>query len=151
MDDIPPPLKCILFIEQALAEGKSVQTGLKKYIACAASSSIANPAMHKDSFSKEIQELLQAFLMNKNFPSTKSKTIYRSVLKDLLWSELKGQSIHQELQNLKEEIHRACHGDIKLFIDSIPIKSTLPLLLFQFPAFLMLLMGPLLTQILEFL
>ena len=145
MDEIAPPLKCIACIEQALAEGKSVQTGLKNYIVHGKSLS---DTRH---FSYEVQELLQAFLMDKGFPKSPSKTIYRGILKDLLWSELKGQSIHQELQNLKEEILQACHADIKIFIDSIPLKSLIPLLLFQFPAFLMLLMGPILAQILEFL
>ncbi len=145
MDDIAPPLKCILYIEKALSEGKSLQTGLKKYIASGKLSS------HKEDFSYEVQELLQTFLMDKSPSELKSKTIYRSALKDLLWSGLKGQSIYKELQGLKEEITRASYADIKTFIDSIALKSTIPLLCLQFPAFLMLLMGPVLTQILEFL
>ena len=145
MDEIPPPLKCILYIEQALSEGQSVQTGLKKYIKAEKSSTDQNH------FAYEIQELLQNFLINKRPSTLRSKTIYRSALKDLLWSELKGQSIYQELQNLKEEINQAAIADMKAFVDSIPLKSTIPLLCLQFPAFLMLLMGPVLTQILEFL
>ena len=145
MDDIAPPLKCILYIEKALSEGKSLQTGLKKYIASGKLSS------NKEDFFYEIQELLQTFLMDKSPSELKSKTIYRSALKDLLWSGLKGQSIYKELEGLKEEITRASYADIKTFIDSIALKSTIPLLCLQFPAFLMLLMGPVLTQILEFL
>ena len=145
VEDIAPPLKCILCIEQALSEGRSLQTGLKQYIALGKSS------LSKDDFFHEIQELLQTFLMDKNPASLTSKTIYRNALKDLLWSGLKGQSIYKELQSLKEEIIQAAQADMKAFIDSIPLKSTLPLLCLQFPSFLMLLMGPVLTQILEFL
>lgn len=145
MDDLAPPLKCILCIEQALSEGRSLQTGLKQYIASGKSSP------DKDHFSCEIQDILQTFLMDKNPSLLKSKTIYRSALKDLIWSALKGQSIYKELQSLKEEITLASYTDVKAFIDSIPLKSTIPLLCLQFPAFLMLLMGPVLSQILEFL
>ena len=145
MDDIAPPLKCIIYIEKALSEGRSLQTGLKNYIALGKLSS------HKGDFHYEIQELLQTFLMDKSPSELKSKTIYRGALKDLLWAGLKGQSIYKELQGLKEEITGAAYADIKSFIDSIALKSTIPLLCLQFPAFLMLLMGPVLTQILEFL
>ncbi len=119
-------------------EGKTLKTGLREYI-----------EHSDDSFKDEIQELLKNFMIGEKAHNHRSKSIYRTAVKELIWSGLNGNSIGKELSALKEETELACKVELDSFIESIPFRSMIPLLLFQFPSFLLILMGPLITKISE--
>lgn len=138
MENLAPPMSCIICVEKAFLEGKTLKSGLKNYIEHA-----------NDDFTYEIQDVLKCFMIGESRYNHNSNSIYRTAIKELIWSGLHGNSIGKELDALKEEIELACKVELDSFIESIPFRSMIPLLLFQFPAFLLILMGPLITKISE--
>ena len=138
MESLAPPINCILCIEKAFLEGRTLKSGLKEYFKDL-----------DDDFKQEIADLLRCQMIDKKSFTKTNTSIYRAALKELIWSGLDGNSISDQLKLLKEEIEGACKIELESFIESIPLKSMVPLLLFQFPSFLLILIGPLLTKILE--
>ena len=138
MENLAPPINCIICIEKAFLEGKTLKSGIKHYIEYSC-----------DDFKDEIQDLLKCYMIGEKVYNCKSSSIYRTAIKELIWSGLHGNSIGKELNALKEEIELACKVELDSFIESIPFRSMIPLLLFQFPSFLLILMGPLITKISE--
>lgn len=77
------------------------------------------------------------------------KSPQRQVLLRLMDRGLQGDSIYATLQQLEGEVQEAVRGEIDTYVATLPIKMLIPLLLLQFPAFLILLFGPLLGDLLR--
>jgi hypothetical protein len=73
----------------------------------------------------------------------------RRALVDLIATALSGQPILTHLEELKLELVNAIDLEIRGHIELLPIKMLVPLLLLQFPAFLVLLFGPLLSRLIQ--
>jgi hypothetical protein len=73
----------------------------------------------------------------------------RRALVDLIATALSGQPILAHLEELKLELVNAIDLEIRGHIELLPIKMLIPLLMLQFPAFLILLFGPLLGRLLQ--
>jgi hypothetical protein len=58
-----------------------------------------------------------------------------------------GQPVIEYLEGLEKEIDFASHAELDLHISTLQFKALIPLLLFQFPAYLVLLLGPLLREL----
>lgn len=58
-----------------------------------------------------------------------------------------GQPISEALLQLQEEVEKAVDHELELHIAGLPFKALVPLLLFQFPAFLLLLLGPIVREL----
>lgn len=65
---------------------------------------------------------------------------------ELLSQGLKGESVYSQICVLEEELFEASRLEIDEFISTLSVKALIPLLFFQFPAFLVLLFGPFLAQ-----
>ncbi len=61
---------------------------------------------------------------------------------ELIEQGLRGEPIYNQVCLLEEEIYELTKLEIEEFVATLPIKSLIPLLFFQFPAFLALLIGP---------
>jgi hypothetical protein len=72
----------------------------------------------------------------------------RQVL-EVLEQGLRGETIYSQLCSLQEELMQATELEIDEFVVKLPLKSLIPLLFLQFPAFLLLLIGPFLTEFLS--
>jgi hypothetical protein len=134
MENLAPPLRCLMVIRTNVENGDSVLMGVRKYL------SVVN-----DDFSLVVARWLFEFEQGMNSPLP-AMTTQRRVLLDVLRAGLQGQPIHLRLQQLEEDFIRACNDQISLELDSLPLKLLIPLLLFQFPAYLLLLFGPILNQ-----
>lgn len=73
------------------------------------------------------------------------KSIYRRSLFQLILSAMAGEPILKRIVELEKEMQWACEEDIEHFVAQLPTKVMLPILLIQFPAFLLLLLGPILS------
>lgn len=82
-------------------------------------------------------------------PLRACRSAHRRALLEVLACGLGGQSISAQLESLRSEIANACDLEIKEHIEMLPLKMLAPLLLFQFPAFLLLLFGPLLRHLIQ--
>ncbi len=102
-------------------------------------------------FATDLRKFLFAWDQGQDWRSTviAIKSPHRRALLDLLAMALAGQPILQNLEELKREICEAVDIEIKNHIELLPVKMLIPLLFFQFPAFLILLFGPLLRSLLE--
>ena len=55
------------------------------------------------------------------------------------------------LKDLEKEIMEVCKEDLEKHLEKLPYICLIPLMLFQFPAFLLLLIGPLVLNLLHIL
>ena len=65
---------------------------------------------------------------------------------EILTRALEGAPVLQTLDQLEAELEQEFDMQWKAWLESLPYKLSIPLLLFYFPAYVVLLFGPLLTQ-----
>ena len=82
-------------------------------------------------------------------PTYAQRYPHRRALLLLLEQGLQGQSILDKLIDLEREIEVACEIEVKEDLEILPLKLLFPLLVLQFPAFLLLLVGPLTQKFLN--
>ena len=75
-------------------------------------------------------------------------TYYQKALVTLLRMSLNGAPVLDALAELEEEMSEELHRQITAHLESLPFKLLIPLMLFFFPAFVVLLFGPLLNHFL---
>ena len=73
--------------------------------------------------------------------------VYRRTLWDLIERGLAGEPILNALAALEDEVDRAARAELDLHLAALPFKLLIPLLMFQFPAYLLLLLGPALNEL----
>lgn len=80
-----------------------------------------------------------------------SKTLgfYSRTLLSIFRDGLSGDSVLERLQELQRDLERQTEIDIQAHIERLPMIMLVPLLLLQLPAFLLLLLGPLVNRFLE--
>lgn len=142
MEGLAPPLKCLIEIQSALHNGETVRVGISRYL---------NAVRYDDAFASEMRRFLFAWDQGKEWKQViaRIESPHRRVLMDLVATALSGQPILTHLEELKCEITNAVDIEIRHHLEILPIKMLIPLLLFQFPAFLLLLFGPLLGHLIQ--
>lgn len=140
MVDINPGLQLLVEIKTSLENGMSVRTALNKYL-----------NQEADEFRRTVRRWqnlceskrpTQDFLKNVHSP-------YRRTLFEVLEAGLNGQPIYESLNQLESEYADACYDEIERALKRIPFLTMIPLLLFMFPAFLLLLLGPIVSQLIK--
>jgi len=81
--------------------------------------------------------------------SSATISLYRRALLNLVPRALAGESVLPRLRELEIEIQRECAIEIERHISLLPIKILMPLMFLMFPAYLMLLLGPLISNFLK--
>ena len=71
----------------------------------------------------------------------------REALFSVIQSGLAGQSVHTALIRLEQEILSLCYIEMDKTLQKIPFQLMWPMLFMQFPAYLILLLGPLLDHL----
>lgn len=66
---------------------------------------------------------------------------------ELLARGAAGQPTAEPLRALEDEARAAAESELELHVSTLPFKLLIPLLLFQFPAYLILLLGPMLREL----
>lgn len=135
MEGLAPPLELLLCVKRSIEKGQSVKTGVLNYIGRSNGefAVVVTRWLGLLQQGQDPQACLHAIL-----------SMHRRTLLHVLERGLRGESIHAVLLQLEGEIVEACHEEITNKIAKLPLVMLIPLLLFQFPAFLMLLFGPLL-------
>jgi hypothetical protein len=140
MEGLADTHKLVIAVIQGAERGSSIPTIIKEV-----SKDLNTQTM------KELMLLLAEYEKNGSYAKFRQKTlsVHRDILYQTILSALRGEPVHKKLIELEKEISAACDENIEQFIASLPVKSMLPVLLFQFPAFLLLVLGPLLAQFLK--
>lgn len=139
MVPLAPPLKAVLEIRLQMENGISITQSIKNYAQC-------HPL---DEFAKDLSLWLFARETGKKFE--KNPGFYRKTLLKILDRGLKGDPIMEYLKDFENEIIEICKEDLEKHLEKLPYICLIPLMLFQFPAFLLLLIGPLVLNLLSIL
>lgn len=137
MVHIAPPLQLIAHVKRSIECGSSVRSGILGFVRAERSSfakGVSKWLAHHD------QGLETAFFLQQQ------RSQYRRSLLELLERGLRGESIYVYLCQLEQETIEACQDEINRKLSKLPFMLLGPLLLMQFPAFLLLLFGPLLDN-----
>ncbi|KYG70770.1 hypothetical protein AZI85_02240 [Bdellovibrio bacteriovorus] len=137
MEGLAPPLELLSSVKRAIEKGQSVKQGVLHYI-----------KKHDGEFPLIVTQWL-ALLQQGQDPKECIQglsSLHRRTLLQILERGLRGEAIHGVLVRLEEELIEACNEEITNKIARLPFIMLVPLLIFQFPAFLMLLFGPLLQN-----
>lgn len=137
MEGLAPPLELLLCVKRSMEKGQSIKIGILDYV-----------KRSPDNFATLVARWLSLLQQGQDpRPVVQSLTsVHRKTLLHILERGLKGESIHAILLQLEEEMVEACREEITNKLAKLPFIMLIPLLLFQFPAFLMLLFGPLLQN-----
>lgn len=141
MEGLAPPLKLCIEVRMGLEKGDTVRTTLKNYV----------QKFSEDPFSRLIATWLLRHEQKNSTKDlvTKEKSVYRRGILTLLERGLQGEPIYPQLVQLEEDILEASKSEIEEFYLTLPVKMLVPVLIFQFPAFLILLLGPMLSHFLQ--
>lgn len=135
MDDLTPPflriLRELIFL---LESGDSMSVSLPKTMAVGHGEFLAN--------------LNHAWALKRQAHPIDIKTIFKNPYYEIFWElverGLSAQPVVPSLKHLLEEAESLSRADLERHISLLPFKALVPLLFFQFPAFLVLMIGPLL-------
>ena len=138
MEGLAPLLQFVLEFEWGLRCGHSVGQSWQK-------------AMLQVEDKKLWQELNQWWLhwQQNQCSDIKIESRYRRILFDLAARGLAGSPIYERLQSFRADLLEACWNELEDFLQALPFRSALVLMLFQFPAMLILLLGPMILSITE--
>lgn len=142
MEGLAPSLKCLIEIQSSLQNGETVRSGVLRFLKTVGT---------RDPFAKSLRRIVFAWDQGQEWRSiaTEVESAHRRALIELIISGFMGQSVLPQIEELKREMTLACEIEMKQFVDMLPLKMLIPLLIFQFPAFLLLLFGPLLSRFVE--
>ena len=147
MVGLNPVLKCVMTVEEGLARGEAVRGTLLAWL--------DRDPRSNHVFRGEMLEFLRTTenADGENFlggvAQMRFETIYRRSLFDLLADGMLGNPILPRLRELRLEIESQLELDMKAHVESLPLKMLVPLLLVMFPAFLILLLGPITQNFME--
>ena len=138
---LAPPLKAVLEIRLKLENGVSVPQAIRLY----------SQRNLEDPLARAVGLWLFAQETGKEFDEKIFDNFYRKRLIDLLSRGLKGEPILEALCDLEKDLIFVAHEDMERHLQRLPLISLIPLMLLEFPAFFLLLVGPLLLNLLSIL
>lgn len=140
MDDLTPPLlKAIREVKWTLRTGKSMKVAVEIYL-----------ERTEDSFASRLRPL---WTLRKNQPHAVVKELstlnshFQQAFWDLIERGCTGQPVLEALTALEEEVEIAAQAELDHHLSTLPFKVLMPLLFLQFPAYLILLLGPLVREL----
>ena len=138
MESLADPYRCLIEIIASMESGNGLRFALRQFIENDQSEYAGALArwivLFEQGQSGHEEEIL-------------SRNSFRSALMSVITAGLQGEPVFHRLNELKTELHQASIDEIEEKLRTLPIKMLVPLLLFQFPAFLLLLFGPILQQL----
>lgn len=135
MEDLSPTLHLLLTVREALERGDSVRTGITEFIDVDTSD-------------------LKLFLLQRSEHVDDAKNSLRSLketeksLLTVLQRGVAGESILPVLKELEADLVERSDSEIEDFTQKLTLRCLIPLLLFVFPGYLVLLLGPTLERLL---
>jgi hypothetical protein len=138
MENLTPPLlTAVREIRWAVASGQSMNEAVRLFLENA-----SGPFAAKFRVWWTLQQT------NSAAPTEDpSATFWQNLFFETVRRGRAGQPVSEALRGLEEEIEMKAQAELDSFIAALPFKVLIPLLLFQFPAYLILLLGPLLREL----
>lgn len=140
MEDLAPPLHSVVSIRMNLECGLSFRLSLLKVIEAS-----------NDTFHSDLKEWV--FLLDQGRdPSPvrrRQKSFYRIMIMDLYLEGLRGHAVVPVLKEIEKELWEVSLLEIEREAGRLALISLIPVFLFMLPAMLILVFGPLLSQVVE--
>lgn len=156
MVSVNPVLRCLMQVEDGLSRGEAIRDILLSWMDRASHGSGDGSAVSAEErqLEAEILVLLRHTEAQSHgggeFPLVGAKpSLLRQAFFNTLLFGIEGHSVLSRLHELRIEIEQQLELDMKAHVDSLPLKMLAPLLLFMFPAFLILLLGPITSNFVE--
>lgn len=137
MEGLSPSLSCLYFVRRRLAQGYTLRECLTDFIKLDSGDFSASLSMWLNYYESAQTEFL---------PEIRWSSDYQPILISTFESGLNGRPIEEQLEQLTAEVEVAHRHEVDEFIAKLPLKALTPVFLFQFPAFLLLIFGPVLGQ-----
>jgi hypothetical protein len=149
MVGLNPVLSCLMSIEDSITRGDAVRDALMQWL----DRENSQQNHYGREFHRELLEFCRkterrddnAFEVS-NF---RCETLFRQSLLTVLLDGFDGNSVLPRLRELRTEVENQLELDMKAHVESLPLKMLVPLLLCMFPAFLILLLGPITQNFME--
>lgn len=140
MEKLAPTLEWVMQLRAQIESGQSVLTATQKSL-----------LVNVDEVSMSVRALLKNLEVGLGPQNSSLQDLnpYRRALLELIRRGLRGEPILPQLRDLEKEVIFASEVELEQFMATLPIKMILSVLLFQFPAFLLLMLAPLVTQFLK--
>lgn len=128
----PPPLCAVRELRGHLLAGRSMREAVERYLDA-----------HADCFAQDLRE--RRLRADRSPPPPKSPL--RAALLTVIERGCLGDPSTEALATIEEELERAAEHEIELHLAALPFKILIPMLLFNFPGYMLLLLGPLLRTL----
>ena len=140
MESLAPPLELLIEVKRSIEKGQSTRQGILSYI-----------KKSKSTFRDDVSKWFIWVQQGQKIDSImlQQRSISRKALFQLLERGLRGEAIYSQLQMMEQEIKEACQDEQAKYLARLPFLMLVPLLFLMFPAYLLLLFGPLLTEFLK--
>lgn len=141
MEDIANSYHFVLVLKEDILSGMSIRQCIRSYV-----------DLWPNDFSKVLLKWLVSLengTLESFYQTHSSISSFEKALFHLLEQANKGASILNSLEGLEQEMKTASLLQIDEHLGKLPYKLIVPLLLFQFPALLLLILGPLLLHLIK--
>lgn len=140
MEHLPWPLEVVMFVRSYLTEGKSVRMAIEDYL--------------KSQPPQRCPELRNWYLAVQNAASESAlarlpENLYQRNLLFILTKGLRGDSISSSLSELEKEFLEVCDEDLERFASRLPSLLMVVTAVLIFPAFMLLILGPIVSDMLR--
>ncbi|HRO66436.1 MAG TPA: hypothetical protein PL182_02605 [Pseudobdellovibrionaceae bacterium] len=134
MEGLNPALQLALELRRSVEGGESPRTGLKRFA--------GNPGEFPSFCRRWLERRDRGGAHMELLKELKSP--YRRSLMVVLEKGLSGEPVQATLLEMEKELERACLEEIERHLALLPFRLMVPLLLFLFPAMMILILSPLL-------
>lgn len=137
MDNLATPYVFVEHLRYGLESGESLMVIIKRFV-----------RNDMSEFSFTMNRWIVFSQQEQYIPGgfQKNLQIYRRSIFDLLDLAKSGASIVEPLKSMEKELISICENDLQRHLDKLPFQLMIPMLFLQFPAILILIIGPLLIQ-----
>lgn len=140
MEALAPPVELLMEVRFGTEKGQALRKTLQSY----------SQGPDQSPWKQTIRLWLNLLEMGRpSAEALKELSLARRQVLELMELGLKGEPIFPQVCALEEELFETMKMEIEEYVATLPLKTLLPLLFCQFPAFLILLLGPFLTQFLS--
>ena len=140
MESLAPPMVLLMICKTQIERGQTIKSGIREFL-----------NQNKGPFSFQVAGWL--YKIENGQPTLEIieqiESIHRRKLLEVLERGISREPIYGLLQEMEAEITDACEENIQNELTDLPYKLMIPILFFMFPAFMALLLGPLLAQLLD--
>ena len=137
MDTLAPPLRALLQIKFKIQTGSSTRESIREYI----------KEFVDCEFSKKLDSWIFQLESQGQGDDVIFKTPHQKMLIETLERGLNGDEILHSMEVLEAEMLEFSHLELDRQLKTLPLKTMVPLLLLQLPAFLLLFFGPFLINL----